>query len=191
MESQGLADDQVSRLIRKSREYFELIGAELSGYVRDLFEDAQKAVKLSRERYHELGVDDICRRCDREDGGSCCGRGIENYFDTALVIANLLAGVSLPEERHDPRSCYFLGKNGCTLVFKHTICVNYLCHKIHETLSPSEIIELQDASGLEIELTFLLHERILNYLRKHGFANYKNPGRNSYFLRQQKSWTYR
>jgi hypothetical protein len=112
----------------------------------------------------EMGLSEICKRCDTEEKGSCCGRGIENYYDEPLLLLNLILGVNLHIRRYDKASCFFLGPKGCLLAARHTLCVNYLCDKITKRFSPAELSRLRDAEGIQLELTFQLCESLRKFL---------------------------
>ena len=55
------------------------------------------------------GVARACRLCDREEGGSCCGAGIEDRYSPELLLINLLLGVTLPESRIWQRAAILRG----------------------------------------------------------------------------------
>jgi len=112
------------------------------------------------------GVAPACMRCDREEGGSCCGAGIEERFTPELLVINLLFGVTLPESRHSPQSCRFLDERGCILHVRDTICVNYLCSRLQKMIPTEKLFQLQEANGAEMEACFLLHDRVRNFLRQ-------------------------
>jgi hypothetical protein len=112
------------------------------------------------------GVALECGRCEKEDGGSCCGAGIEDRYTPELLVINLLLGVTLPEPPNLPESCYFLGEGGCILRARDIICVNYLCLRLQKTISPEKLARLQEANGSELEVLFLLHDRIRNFIRQ-------------------------
>jgi hypothetical protein len=111
------------------------------------------------------GVSQVCTLCDREEGGSCCGAGIEDRYTPELLLMNLLIGVTLPESRHCAKSCHFLGERGCILHVRDILCINYLCSKIKETITTENLFRLQEVNGLEMDLIFLLHDRIRNFIR--------------------------
>jgi hypothetical protein len=133
--------------------------------VLELADKLKKAIHLSREMMKASGVVDICARCEYEEGGSCCGKGIENRYDRWLLIVNLLLGVRLPHVREIDNSCFFLGQAGCRLAARHVICINYICKKIEEHIPPDSLNSLKEAEGREIELMFFLHERLMQVYR--------------------------
>ncbi len=118
------------------------------------------AVLASRTAMALTGVADECRACEEREGGSCCGAGLEDKYDGTLLLINLLLGIQLPTQRFDPRSCLFLGPNGCRLIARHVICVNYLCKKIEDRIDSSKIAVLREKEGVELECLFLLKEHI-------------------------------
>ncbi len=128
--------------------------------VRNLYERLKGNLEASRDVMLEFGVVDACRRCDEEEGGSCCGAGIENKYNPTLLLLNLLWGVDLPDARASANSCFFLGKYGCGLKVRHVLCVNYLCLPIQKKLEGDRLIRLQTTVGDELDTVFLLHETV-------------------------------
>ena len=55
------------------------------------------------------GVARACRLCDREEGGSCCGAGIEDRYSPELLLINLLLGVPCPNRGIRQRVAIFGG----------------------------------------------------------------------------------
>lgn len=102
--------------------------------------------------------------CDRQEGGSCCGAGLEDKYDGILLLINRLAGIAVPGRRQDPGNCFFLGEKGCLLLARHVICVNYLCKKITDRVAHEALIDLREREGEELNTLFQLHERILRLL---------------------------
>lgn len=131
-----------------------------------LLSNFKSAVKASRQKMDKIGVVDLCRECDQEEGGSCCGKGLENRYDAWLLLINRLLGVDLPRERHQAEGCFFLGEKGCLLMARHVICVNYMCKKITNNIQPSVLNDLREVEGEEINCLFMLNERIKFVFRK-------------------------
>ncbi len=111
------------------------------------------------------GVARACGSCDLEEGGSCCGAGFEDRYSPELLLINLLLGVTLPELRNSANSCHFAGEGGCVLPVREILCVNYLCARLQKIIPPQKLFQLQEATGSEMELLFLLHNRITNFIR--------------------------
>ncbi len=166
----------IRETIESAQTVFARYGTKLEENLKGLFTDLKSAICESKKISRKLGIDEICKKCDLEDGGSCCGKGIENYYDVPLLLANIALGTQLPERRFDKLSCYFLGPKGCVLLVRHTICVNFLCKRIYDYLNHEEIVNLQRVYGEEIHLTFVVHEKILEFLRsvENGRSHNKN-----------------
>ena len=125
----------------------------------------KSAVKASRQKMDKSGVVDLCRECDQEEGGSCCGKGLENRYDAWLLLINRLLGVDLPGERHQADGCFFLGEKGCLLMARHVICINYMCKKITNNIQPSVLSALREVEGVEINCLFMLNEQVKRVFR--------------------------
>jgi hypothetical protein len=130
-----------------------------------LLTDLKDAIHSSHFQITQAGIDVVCRECDEKDGGSCCGAGLENKYSGVLLLMNLLLGQTIPEQRLDSKSCFFLREKGCSLLARHVICVNYLCGKITHRIPPKAIAMLREKEGMELEALFIVHERIKAMLR--------------------------
>jgi hypothetical protein len=134
--------------------------------VRELLSRFREAAESSHEAMADIGILDECRRCEKEQGGACCGRGLENRYSGILLLINLLLGKKLPKERYDSKSCFFLTDEGCSLLARHVICVNYICKKITQKIDAAKIKFLREKEGRELETLFLLNEKIRAILKK-------------------------
>jgi hypothetical protein len=114
----------------------------------------------------EAGVLTACTHCDEEEGGSCCGAGIENKYTPVLLLINLLLGVTLPDRRISSNSCFFLGPAGCRLKARHVICINYLCTRLQKEIPTWALQSLQAVTGEEMDTIFILHEKIKKNLNR-------------------------
>jgi hypothetical protein len=108
----------------------------------------------------DAGIVAICTACERDDGGSCCGAGLEDRYDGVTLLINLLLGADLPAKRRDPASCHFLGEHGCLLSIRDVICVNFLCQKIETEIPLERIAPMRAREGEQLETLFALHSRI-------------------------------
>jgi hypothetical protein len=125
----------------------------------------EDAIRASHKEMRETGILDICRDCEKNGGGSCCGAGLENKYDVWLLLINLLLDVRLPKKRHQKESCFFLGETGCLLKARHVICVNYLCKKITDQINPHTLKALREKEGIELHVLFRLNERLKKVLQ--------------------------
>ena len=162
------SDAPIHEKIAWARECFQQEGDRLLGDrdTGDLLARLQAALEASHRAMIEAGIADECRVCERREGGSCCGAGLEDKYSGTLLLINLLLGREIPSRRSDPSSCHFLGKEGCLLLARHVICVNYLCRKITDRIDPEKISLLRRAEGEELALLFRLNERIKKILRE-------------------------
>jgi hypothetical protein len=151
--------------IKIARNLFDTQGDGLrrDGKVRGLLNLLQQKILASGIVSRDLGILALCKRCDEEEGGSCCGAGIENRYSPHLLLLNLLLAVDLPDERSFANSCFFLGKEGCELKARHILCSNYLCSKILESLTLEKLMTLQAVTGEEMETVFHLHEAVKQF----------------------------
>ena len=134
-------------------------------HIHQLIEKLEGCLENSREAMLELGIVETCKHCDEEEGGSCCGAGLENKFDSLLLLINLLLGVSLPEGHRRPDSCYLLTDKGCMLKVRLVLCVDFLCPKIMSALSHDKVIRLQNISGDELLTGFKLYDALKRFMR--------------------------
>ena len=158
----------IQQQIELARQINRLWGDELwrDPHIRDLLIELEKSIIASREAMLTLGIVEACKRCDEEEGGSCCGAGLENKFDTHLLLMNLLLGVSLPDYHRRLDSCYLLTEQGCMLKVRLVLCVDFLCPKILNVLERGELIKLQNISGQELVTGFKLYDRIKRFTRR-------------------------
>ena len=128
---------------------------------KEMILDLEQVTEKRRSLMFLCGIWGICRRCEIDEGGSCCGKGIETRYDEWLLLINLLLGCSLPRKRFDVSSCFFLGKEGCILKAPHVICINYICKKIEEGIIRAELFQLRELEGKMIDIIFKLHEHLM------------------------------
>ncbi len=151
-----------------ARDVFQEFGKDIlkDSNIDRLIRQLKEASLASREEMAQTGIVEICTRCDQLEGGSCCGAGLENRYDGWLLLINLLLGVDIPKKRYDRKSCFLLSENGCLLVSRHVICINYLCGKITRSIPPEQLQEMREREGKELEILFLLKETLRTVVKK-------------------------
>ena len=151
-----------------AREQLELHGERLreDDVVNRHLAELRARVAASRDAMVAADLVEACRACEEQEGGSCCGRGMEDHYDGVLLLVNLLLGAVIEKERRDEESCPFLGSTGCRLPARDHICVNYLCVKLGERLSPPAVAEMRKRQGRELEILFLLTDHLTKLLGK-------------------------
>jgi hypothetical protein len=132
----------------------------------ELLEALKAAIHRSHEKMLRTGIVDLCRHCEEKEGGSCCGAGLEKHFSGILFLMNLLLGVTLPQEREEPSSCFFLSPTGCRLLARHVLCINYVCNKITSRIKPDQLASLREAEGAEILLLFQVNEKLKKLVKR-------------------------
>lgn len=159
-------DASIHEKIAWARECFEHTGERLlkDHRIADLLNRLSESISESHRAMVASGISDECRQCEDQEGGSCCGAGLENRYSGALLLINLLLGVELPSKKTAPSNCHFLGDKGCRLLARHVICVNYICRKITDRIDPEGIALLREAEGTELDILFLLNEQIKKLL---------------------------
>ena len=155
-------DHLVQERIEAARELFEAWEGPFREDVEvvRLLNRLKENIEASYQVMRDVGVVRACRWCEEEAGGSCCGTGIENRYSRRLLLINLLLGVSLPDRRWRLDSCYFLKDNGCSLKARHVLCVNYLCQDLQKRLVPDVMNALQETTGKELDIGFVLYETV-------------------------------
>lgn len=159
-------DMPILQKIETAEKIFELFSSRLlkDHVVKNLLTQYEIAVDKSWQAMKDCGIAKQCYSCAVDDGGSCCGKGIEDRFDVALLLLNLLMGSSLPHTPQDPEGCWFLGENGCRIKARHVICVNYLCKRLYKNIDINLILAFQTTMQDETTFSFLLEERIKKIL---------------------------
>lgn len=164
--------DPIADKVAWAQTRFRKHGAALQNdaTIASLLERLGPAAAASGRAMVEAGIVEICATCERDEGGSCCGAGLENRYDGVTLLINLLLGVDLPSERRDPASCHFLGPEGCLLKARDVICVNFVCKAITDRVPPDRISPMRELEGMELETLFALHARVTAVLREAGDA---------------------
>ncbi|MFH1999896.1 MAG: hypothetical protein ABIK28_09455 [Planctomycetota bacterium] len=117
----------------------------------------------------ETGLVEICRHCEEDEGGSCCGRGIENRYDAVLLLINLMLGMQLRKAPINKSSCRFLGEQGCSLLARIVICISYVCDSITLNIPVERLSGLREKEG---ELLKTLYQLDINV--REALAEYRD-----------------
>ncbi len=151
--------------IKIAHEYFKYLNNNLAitKKLSNLLSQYKNSIIKSHEIMKQFGVIEICKDCSKNTpGGSCCGKGIEDWYDEYLLLTNLLLGVELNTYRMYPDGCLFLGPYGCTLLARHDFCINYLCTKIQNILTSTQLKILTSTYGQEIYLYIEIEQFLKN-----------------------------
>ncbi len=161
------AESPILEKIDRARSYFFARGEEFRAdpETASLLARLGCAIASAGEEMARAGITSMCRNCEENEHGSCCGSGIENRYDSVAILINLLLDCDLSGTGRIPGSCFFLGDHGCLLRSRHVICVNYICEKISCAAVPEKLAALREKEGVELETAFLLHSRIKSLLK--------------------------
>lgn len=109
----------------------------------------QTCIEHTKKVMRDIKMISGCTECANKTG-SCCFQQVEQSYDHAMLLVNLLMGVRLPDEREIDGNCYFLGRNGCKLLARDAFCINYICADLKRVLGPSTVSGFAATAGEEI-----------------------------------------
>lgn len=110
----------------------------------------------------------FCAMCGGQRDTGCCFAGAERWYDPLLLLINLLLGAELPHHRWSADRCFFLGPEGCLLRARWSICLNFFCPELSETLSPQDLGALRRQAGAEIWAGLELEKALTAWLKRHA-----------------------
>ncbi len=156
----------IKEKLQWARVIFQQVGMQMKEdrVIAGLLADYDRKIDASWQAMWKNGVVEECTICAVQDGGSCCGQGIENKFDVVNLLVNLLFGVSLPDQPWDHTGCWFLGPKGCLLKARHVICVNFMCKRLYAAVPAERLQRVQMAMQAETDAAFMLEEYIKSWL---------------------------
>ena len=142
----------VKREIQKAKDIFSRFGKQIlqDEKCSELLKNYRGAIESNWETISGLEVIKTCAACSDKWAGGCCFKGVEDWYDHVLFLLNLLLGVKIKESRTVMDGCLFVGPTGCTLISRHSFCINYLCDRIKTLLSQTEKKRLLSVAGEEI-----------------------------------------
>jgi hypothetical protein len=142
----------VKKEIEKAKDLFSLYGELLlqDEKCAEQLRSYRESIDTTWGMLKELGVIEVCAACSDKWSGGCCFSGVETWFDHTLLLINLLLGVDLTESGTVKNGCMFVTSTGCSLLARHSFCINFLCGKIKDLLSPSDKKGLEITAGKEI-----------------------------------------
>lgn len=134
--------------------------------IRKLVEDYRKAIVKSHELMKELSIIKTCAACAHNlNAGSCCFKGVEEWYDHILLFMNFMLGVEITTNANILDGCLFVGKKGCSLLARHAFCINYLCPSLNNFLTSSQKESLRSVSGDELYRGWELERSVRHWIR--------------------------
>ncbi len=130
----------------------------------NLVEKYRKAIMSTQELMQEVGITEACAVCAGKRDGSCCYRGVEAWYDHMLLFVNLMLGVEISGFRDVQGGCLFVCSKGCTLLARHSFCVNYVCPSLKDLLERAQTEQFISGAGAELFLGWELERSIRNWI---------------------------
>ena len=168
-ETRAIENPIIESEILRARDLYDRYGRDILAD-RDLggmLARYHEAISYTRETMSVTGMVRVCAACALDGDGSCCFREVEDWYDFVLLLINLLMGTEIPLLREVPGNCLFLGKNGCSLIAKHSFCINYLCPGLKAFLGPSTSVFLSTA-GYELFCGWELERSLHIWIHENG-----------------------
>ncbi len=156
----------IEGLVREAKGLYAAHGSDLLGDegIRKDLSGYQKNITATNSLMQHADIVKTCSVCAAEKMGSCCMQDVEEWYDTILLLINLLMGAEFPEAREISGHCMFLGDHGCKLIARYPFCVNYLCPRLKELLGPSQTQKLMTVAGQELFSGWEAERSIRNWL---------------------------
>ena len=159
-------DEAVSRMIQQAMRLYDRFGPEMIAdpKILALLDSYGSAIDRSGARMRDVGVVKTCTDCAMHGPGSCCFPGIEEGYDSILLLINRLMGCCLPDEPEVDSSCFFVGSQGCKLKARYYFCLHYLCPRLQDLLGTAGAHDLLATIGEELAAGWQLEQTIRRWL---------------------------
>jgi hypothetical protein len=153
--------EETATILQRARDLHDQHGQSLARHPRipALLDQYRQAIDLTSHHTVSLGVPSFCITCALKDG-VCCFRGVERRYDEYLLLVNMLLGDQGLWDAGTGSSCFFCGAQGCSLLAKHSFCLNFYCADIKLGLGDSAMGVLNRQVGQELSCQWEL-ERVL------------------------------
>jgi hypothetical protein len=135
---------------------------------REVLDRYGQAIAHTGTTMHHLGVAAACGHCALQGHGSCCFAGVENNYDSVLLLINLLVGYPPPEKAEIRGKCLFVGKQGCKLLARHYYCQRFLCDDLKADLGKEAVQHLNDTVAQELAIGLEVEQNLRQWLKKVG-----------------------
>jgi hypothetical protein len=155
--------------------YAQLQRSQQHNAFDSLLFEYRAAISRSAEAMLQLGVAGKCGECADSSPGSCCSRGVEDWYDPLLLCINLQLGCDLQESRRLPEGCLFVGRHGCTLIPRHYFCVHFLCPALKHELAPAVTDSLLAVVSGELLLGAQMEQHLYRWVESRSRADLAMP----------------
>lgn len=162
----------VSRDIAQAKRVFADLGGQILARpeLADLLAKFRRQIEDTNRLFGEMDVAADCAACCDREKGPCCFDGAQGWYDLRLLLINLLLGVEVPDRPELVDDCWFNSPNGCKLLAKDSICLNFFCPDIQARLSDAELLALRQQVGRELLACLDLETALLPWLRARGVS---------------------
>ena len=156
--------------IQKAKEIFDRYGKQImrDDACTNLLATYRKAIENTWSVMQDLDIIETCSSCSQKWKGGCCFGCVEEWYDDVLLFINILMGAEMPESTPMPDCCLFVGPKGCTLLARHSFCINYLCKGLKDSISQSDQKRLSIISGREILCGVQVEQSIYNWIMRNS-----------------------
>jgi len=145
----------------------DLYGVELKkdGRLAGQLEQLRELAMAMKKQMAGMEMFQLCSQCGSRPEGGCCSIYMANENDAIQLLINLLLDGDVAFQRNDGFECYFLGKEGCSLICKPFFCLNYNCRKILERARKQELMALEKTTGALLQAQYGTEMMILEWLK--------------------------
>lgn len=147
-----MAKHDIHAEIARARQLFADHGEDLAAdpAIARLIDELRAEIAASARLHQTSGFSDLCADCGGRRQVACCFPGAVRWLDHGQLLINLLLGCDLPDEGLADDDCLFNGPQGCRLVARGSICLNFFCPESFEKLGDETIAELRRQVGREV-----------------------------------------
>lgn len=165
----GVNDKEIKDRISQAKYLEQQFGPGLlqAPRINELINRLKNAAQNTFEKMGSLNIINTCSLCARKHPGGCCFNGVEEWFDSRMLLINLLLGIQFPEQRKYPDGCFFLGDKGCLLLSRHPFCINFYCPNLKNETGPDSMNLLNSLAAKESVLQLELEGCINSWLEHH------------------------
>jgi len=165
--------EEPASVITRARGLYAKHGPALARHplIPGLLAQYLEAIDLTSHHTRALGVPAFCIACALRDG-VCCFQAVQRRYDEYLLLENLMLGDQGAWDAGTGSSCYYCGVQGCSLLAKHSFCLNFYCVDIKQGLGAAAMGVLQRQVGQELQCQWELERVLMPWL----WAEAKNGG---------------
>ncbi len=157
----------IMQIIDKAYELHQLFGQALiqDNELNTLLKRLNQNIMATKNQLILTGVVKECADCAVHGEGTCCSNRTGYKCDSILILLNLLLGNPPVIQTEHSHLCPFLSEQGCSLIARPVICVNFICQRLRKNIPHVSLVLLQNTAGEEIDTLFTIEEHIKNKIQ--------------------------